>query len=123
MRQRGLVTLVRLQGGIDFAGAEEFLDSVADRDFSTKRVVVDMRRVNASNPVGRRMVKEGLRRLRLDGLQVAVLDPEEMLGEPVYEDGTQVEEAAVDDVDGGNPGDGGDGVAGVVANREAASGQ
>ena len=123
VRQRGLVTLVRLQGGIDFAGAEEFLDSVADRDFSTKRVVVDMRRVNASNPVGRRMVKEGLRRLRLDGLQVAVLDPEEMLGEPVYEDGTQVEEAAVDDVDGGNPGDGGDGVAGVGANREAASGQ
>ncbi|HIW90998.1 MAG TPA: glutaminase [Candidatus Corynebacterium avicola] len=101
VRQRGPLTVVRLQGGIDFTGAEEFLDALDSRDIDTRRLVVDMRRVNASNPVGRRMVKEGLHRLRLDGLQVAVLDPDGMLGDPVYEDGTKVEAAGEDVVDSG----------------------
>lgn len=100
VRQRGLFTVFRLQGGLDFTGAEEFLNAAATRKITTNRVVVDMRRVNGCNPVGRRMVKEGLRRMKEDGLRVSVLDPDSMLGERVYEDGTEVETTGETEIEG-----------------------
>ncbi|MGO1948557.1 MAG: glutaminase [Mycobacteriaceae bacterium] len=100
IRQRGLVTVFRLQGGLDFSGAEEFLSAAATHDITTTRVVVDVRRVNECNPVGRRMVKEGLRRIREDGRRVAVLDPDGVLGDRTFSDGTTVDAADEEELGG-----------------------
>jgi glutaminase len=91
IRSRGLATVIRLQGGLGFTGAEDFLSTVAAHELTTTRVVVDMRRVNDTNSFGRAMVLEGLRRIREDGHRVAVIDPDGLLGDRRLDDGTQVE--------------------------------
>jgi glutaminase len=91
IRARGLATVIRLQGGLGFTGAEDFLSTVAAHELTTTRVVVDMRRVNDTNSFGRAMVLEGLRRIREDGHRVAVIDPDGLLGDRRLDDGTQVE--------------------------------
>ena len=82
IRQRGLGTVIRLQGGLGFAGAEDFLATVAGRELKTNRVVVDMRRVTDVDGFGRAMVLEGLRRIREDGHRIGVIDPDGLLGKP-----------------------------------------
>lgn len=94
IRTRGRTTVFRLQGGLDFSGAEEFLTAAENQDIKTPRVIIDARRVTESNPVGRRMVKEGLRRIRESGKKVAVVDPDNVLGKRRFEDGTTVETTA-----------------------------
>ncbi|MDN6325061.1 MAG: glutaminase [Corynebacterium sp.] len=99
VRTRGRSTIFRLQGGLDFSGAEEFLMETEHQDISTPRVIIDARRVTESNPVGRRMVKEGLRRIRETGKKVAVVDPNNVLGKRRFEDGTTVATTAAEIVD------------------------
>lgn len=93
IKTRGPVTVIRLQGGLGFTGAEDFLSTVAAHELTTGRVVVDMRRVNDTNRFGREMVLEGLRRIREDGHRVAVIDPDGLLGDRRMDDGTQVEQS------------------------------
>jgi glutaminase len=93
IRTRGPVTVIRLQGGLGFTGAEDALATVAAHELTTNRVVVDMRRVSDIDDFGRAMVLEALRRLREDGHRIAVVDPDHLLGDRRMEDGTQVEES------------------------------
>jgi glutaminase len=107
IRTRGRTTVFRLQGGLDFSGAEEFLMAAENRVIKTPRVIIDARQVTESNPVGRRMVKEGLRRIRESGKKVAVVDPSNVLGDRRFEDGTKVATTAEEfDDQGSSPGGG-----------------
>ncbi|AGP30641.1 glutaminase [Corynebacterium terpenotabidum] len=92
IRTRGPVTVIRLQGGLGFTGAEDFLAAAAAHELTTVRVVVDMRRVSDIDAFGREMVLEGLRRIRTDGHRIAVIDPDHLLGDRRLGDGTTVEE-------------------------------
>ena len=57
-------------------------------------VVVDLTRVGRVRDVGRRMVLEGMRRLRNDGHRVELVDPEDRLPNPDLGDGTYPEDPA-----------------------------
>ncbi len=73
-----LVRVCSLQGSIQFSGAERVLRTVVDSSPVTI-YVLDLRRVWSVNDVARRMLVEMLRRLQLDGAEVALLDPEQVL--------------------------------------------
>jgi len=79
-----------LQGVVDFTGAEHLLHELA-REQGRSPVVLDLSHVDRVTDVGRRMVLEGLRRLRLDGRQVALVDDGEVLPDPDPGDGRLVE--------------------------------
>ncbi len=87
----GEETTVQLQGSIHFAAAERALDKLSDYDFDCQRIVLDVSRVSGFEKVGRVLVKEGLRRLRDEGFEVAIYDPEEMFGDLEFADGTRAE--------------------------------
>ena len=87
----GEETTVHLQGSIHFAAAERALDKLSDYDFDCQRIVLDVSRVSGFEKVGRVLVKEGLRRLRDEGFEVAIYDPEEMFGDLEFADGTRAE--------------------------------
>lgn len=76
-----LVRICSLQGMIEFSGAELVLRELSDQERPLSRVVLDLRRVTGVNDVARRMLREALRRLRLDDLDVTVVDPGDMIGE------------------------------------------
>lgn len=82
------VNVIQLQGAVNFSAAENFLHSLTDHEFAGETVVLDISRVPMFRPMGRRLVKEGLRRIRDRGFQVAVLDPEEILSDFTFSDGT-----------------------------------
>lgn len=84
----GTATRVELQGPIDFNGAEAFLRTAVGLAVPSGCVVVDLSRVGRVHDVGRRMLLEGLRRLRDDGHRVALVDPEQRLPNPDLGDGT-----------------------------------
>lgn len=87
--EKGDTTIIQLQGAVNFSSAENFLFSVTEHDFSGDAVVLDISRVPMFRPMGRRMVKEGLRRIRDAGFDVAILDPEEILPDFSFSDGTE----------------------------------
>ncbi|HET8868214.1 MAG TPA: glutaminase [Agrococcus sp.] len=70
---------VQLQGTMHFAAAEVALRELERVPDDGAAVVVDLSRVSAANDVGRRMLREGVRRLRRDGHDVRVADPEGIL--------------------------------------------
>lgn len=82
------VTTIQLQGAVNFSAAENFLFSITEHDFVGETVVLDISRVPMFRPMGRRMVKEGLRRIRDHGFEVAILDPEDLLPDFTFSDGT-----------------------------------
>lgn len=96
-------TVIRLQGHLNFAAAERFLSRVEKEVIGTPAVVVELSRVSAVNDVGRRMILEEMRRMRNDGLDVWVFDPDEVLPDPDLGDGTyprqQTQEQALDLLD------------------------
>jgi glutaminase len=77
-----------LQGVVQFTGAETVLDALEldESDFQT--VVFDLNRVDRLSDVGRRMVLEGMRRVRLDGRDVVLIDRDGVLPDPDLGDGT-----------------------------------
>ncbi|MGJ9371849.1 glutaminase [Nesterenkonia sp. CF4.4] len=79
--------ILRLQGGIRFAGAERIVREVLDSALSEPRVVLDVSLVHSIDDVARRMLLEVARRLSLDGHQVVLLDPETIIPEPDPGDG------------------------------------
>ena len=67
--------------------AEIMLNRLVSEEIEKDKVVFDVSRVGIVNDVGRRMVLEGMRRLRLDGKQIFLRDPEEVFPDPDMGDG------------------------------------
>ncbi|APX32201.1 glutaminase A [Brachybacterium sp. P6-10-X1] len=84
----GATTVIHLQGTIDFSGAEIVLHHLDESTPATPAVVFDISRVDSFTDVGRRMVLEGMRRLRTDGARIGLIDSEQKLPDPDMGDGT-----------------------------------
>jgi glutaminase len=91
------VRVLRLQGGIRFAGAERFVREVTDSPPTEPRVVVDVSAVYSIDDVSRRMLLELVRRLTLDGRDVYLVDPEVIVPDPDPGEGGRL--TVVDTVD------------------------
>ncbi|WIM70462.1 glutaminase [Corynebacterium suedekumii] len=81
-------TIVRLQGMINFPAAEDILHDLTEQRLGGNELVLDISRVTGFNKMGRRMVKEGFRRYRENGFEVYVYDPEEVMTDLEFSDGT-----------------------------------
>ena len=84
-------TIIRLQGAVNFTAAENILHEMKAHSFGGTRLVLDVSRVTSFNRMGRRMVKEGLRRLREEGFECVIFDPEGVVTDLHFSDGTLVE--------------------------------
>lgn len=76
------VTLVSLQGDLRFAAAERVVREFQEHPPQQHRVAISLRRVFSVDAVARRMVLEAVRLLTLDGHEVYLLDPDEVLPDP-----------------------------------------
>lgn len=83
------VRVYALQGGIQFAGAERLLHTLAESPPEEREVAFDLTRVHEVNPVARRMLLEAVRRLTLDGHELTLIDPECVLPDPDAGDGVR----------------------------------
>lgn len=89
--------VIHLQGHINFSAAEAILYELQGYDLDACRVALDISQVPSLNRVGRRMLKEGLRRLREGGNEIAVIDPDGTLTDRELSDGTVVPLADAED--------------------------
>lgn len=71
-----------LQGALHYSSAEHVLRVMADVAQDGRPVTLDLGRVTVVNDVASRMVAEGIRRLELDGHEVAVVAPEHLSAPP-----------------------------------------
>ncbi|AWB82537.1 glutaminase [Corynebacterium yudongzhengii] len=83
-------TIVTIQGMVNFIGAEAILGVLNQHNFRDGRIVLDVSRMVESNTMGRRMLKEGLRRLREEGHEIGVIDPDGGLKQRLMDDGSQI---------------------------------
>ncbi|GAB3946830.1 glutaminase [Corynebacterium tapiri] len=88
--REGDCTTVHIQGIVNFVAAEAIVQVLNQHDFTTGRVLLDVSRIVESHPIARRMLKEGLRRLREDGHEIGVIDPEGELRSRVLDDGSRL---------------------------------
>lgn len=88
VRNEGGTTVIALEGNVQFTVAAELLDRMQSID-GEGPVRLDVERVHEFTEVGRRMALEGLRRLRLDGHQIELVDPDEVLPDPDLGDGSR----------------------------------
>ncbi|MDN5604072.1 MAG: glutaminase, partial [Kocuria sp.] len=75
-------TVMRLQGVIQFSGAEAILHRMASLECDPGTMVFDLTKVTRLDAMARRMFLEGLRRLTADGHRVELIDPDEVLPDP-----------------------------------------
>lgn len=80
--------IIRLQGHINFTATEAILYELEERQFSGKRLALDFSQVSGLHTVGRRMLKEGLRRLREGSNEVALVDDNGLVTDRAMSDGT-----------------------------------
>lgn len=85
-------SIINLQGHVNFTAAEHILNEIANHEFFGNRLILDVSRVSGFHRMGRKMVKEGLRRLREEGFDVGIYDPEDVVTDFQFSDGTQAEE-------------------------------
>lgn len=83
-------TVIYLQGVLNFNAAETVLHELERYDLSTAKVVLELSNVTATNRMGRRMLKEGLRRIRESGFDIELVDPDHELEDLKMSDGTEV---------------------------------
>ncbi|MGV0420710.1 glutaminase [Corynebacterium simulans] len=83
-------TVIYLQGVLNFNAAETVLHELERYDLSTAKVVLELSNVTATNRMGRRMLKEGLRRIRELGFDIELVDPDHELEDLKMSDGTEV---------------------------------
>lgn len=95
IEREGDATLITLQGVINFTAAENVLYELSQHRLTSDQLVLDISDVVSFNKIGRRVVKEGLRRFRENGVHVAIYDPEDVMVDKEYSDGTLAEK--VDD--------------------------
>lgn len=86
--QDGDTTYIRMQGAMNFSASEAFLHAIVSHEFSGDTVILDLSRVLTFHPVATRMIKEGLKRIRDAGYSVAILDPDDVLPDFTFSDGT-----------------------------------
>lgn len=91
------VRVLRLQGGIRFAGAERVVREVTAATPAEAKVALDITMVYSIDDVARRILLEIVRRLTLDGHEVYLIDPESVLPAPDPGDGGRV--TVVDSID------------------------
>lgn len=92
IRQVGRDLIIKLQGSIGFTGAESVLaqlENIAAPERGT--VIFDLTRATDLTDVGRRMLLEGMRRVRDDGARVGLIDTDGLLPDPDLGDGTYPE--------------------------------
>lgn len=76
------VRIYELAGVIGFSGAERVIQRIADDPPQERVVAFDLSRVHSIGDVARRMLLECLRRLRLDGRRVHLVDEQGVLPDP-----------------------------------------
>lgn len=112
VRREGDTAVVRLQGYLNFNAAESILHEVFSQyELDEKKFMLDFSFVSGSNRMARRMLKEGLRRLRDEGFEIAAIDPDGILSDLEMSDGTKVpvrESAPEGTESGADAGDAGD---------------
>lgn len=86
----GDATVIYLQGVLNFNAAETVLHELERYDLSADKVVLELSNVTATNKMGRRMLKEGLRRIRESGFDIELVDPGQELEDLKMSDGTEV---------------------------------
>jgi glutaminase len=67
-----------LQGGLHYATAEHVLNVMSQVEADDRPVTLDLSRVTVVNDVADRMLREGIRRLGLDGHDVSLVAPEHL---------------------------------------------
>ncbi|MGP9539152.1 glutaminase [Brachybacterium sp. AOP43-C2-M15] len=80
-------TTVTLEGVVQLTAATEMLDLLETSDPTTD-VLLDLEKVHTVTDLGRRMLLEGLRRVRLDGRGAVLRDPRGVLPAPDLGDGS-----------------------------------
>lgn len=78
--ERDGVVVHDLVGDLEFVESERVLRAFAAEPVGENPVVIDLDDVHRVNDIARRMLLEGIRRLHLDGHDVRVVDPSEVLG-------------------------------------------
>lgn len=76
------VRVLELTGTIGFTAAERVLAHLGDEPPAERRLALDLSNVYSIDAVARRMLLEGMRRLRLDGHLVRVVDEDGVLSGP-----------------------------------------
>jgi len=71
-----------IQGGLRFAEAEHVVRRVSYGAPKEHRIAIDLSHVHAIDDVARRMILEVIRRLSLDGHEVFLVDPEQVIPNP-----------------------------------------
>ncbi|QNL48843.1 glutaminase [Olivibacter sp. SDN3] len=79
VRTKPEVKVYKLQGVLQFTEAERLLRILQDEDKSDNIIVFDLSHISLVNDVGRRMFLDGIDRLRADGHDVALIDPDLVL--------------------------------------------
>lgn len=77
--ERGPTRVLRLQGGIRFAGAERIVRDIEEGGVDEARVVFDVALVFSLDAVALRLILEGSRRLIDEGREVYFVDPDGIL--------------------------------------------
>ncbi|WP_082748603.1 glutaminase [Nocardioides jensenii] len=75
----GGTTVYRLQGPLRFSGTETVVRAVSEAHVETDRVRLDLSMVSDADDVSRVMLEEVIRRLRVDGVSVEIVDPDSVL--------------------------------------------
>lgn len=73
------VKVYKLHGVLQFTEAERLLRKLQDEEQDNSKLVFDLSHISLVNDVGRRMLLDGIDRLRADGHDVALVDPEQIL--------------------------------------------
>lgn len=89
----GPVHAIELQGPLRFSSTERVLRRLQDIPEDTHGVALDLTRVSSVDDVSRRMLMEGLRRLRLEGHLVYFVDPKNAIPDRDLGDGSYPTEA------------------------------
>lgn len=73
------VKVYKLQGVLQFTEAEQLLRALQGEEQGESTIVFDLSHISLVNDVGRRMLLDGIDRLRGDGHDVALVDPDRLL--------------------------------------------
>ena len=78
---KGITTVIRLQGDIDFNAAEKIWRAIREREFESNSVILDLDKVDEINAVGGRMVREFRDRMIAAGMDLTVVDSDGVLAQ------------------------------------------